>query len=126
MIYLFFFYFYFMSYNETLVNRIRELLVHQLQVEEKNMFGGVCFMVNDKMCIGVVKDELMCRINPELDEIVLEKTGCRPMEFTGKRMKGFVFVNEEGLRSNKEYEYWLNLCLDFNPLAKASKKKVKK
>ncbi len=119
-------YFCHMSYNETLANIIRELLVHLPKVEEKNMFGGVCFMVNDKMCIGVVKDELMCRINPDLDGIVLEKIGCRPMDFTGKKMKGFMFVSEEGLKSNKEFEYWLNLCLEFNPIARATKKKIKK
>ena len=115
-----------MSYNETLANIIRELLVHLPKVEEKNMFGGVCFMVNDKMCIGVVKDELMYRINPDLDGIVLEKIGCRPMDFTGKKMKGFMFVSEEGLKSNKEFEYWLNLCLEFNPIARATKNKIKK
>jgi TfoX/Sxy family transcriptional regulator of competence genes len=105
---------------------VRESLVHIPSIEEKHMFGGVCFMVNDKMCIGIVKDELMCRIDPEMDEIVLERIGCRPMDFTGKRMKGFVFINEEGLKTISDYEFWLNLCLEFNPFAKASKKKVKK
>lgn len=115
-----------MAYNEILVNRIRELLMHQPNVIEKNMFGGVCFMVNEKMCIGIVKDELMCRIDPTLDEIVLEKRGCRPMDFTGKKMKGYVYVSEEGLQTMEDYNYWLNLCLDFNPKAIASKKKTVK
>lgn len=115
-----------MAYNESLVDQIRGLLVHHPKVEEKYMFGGVCFMVDDKMCVGVVKEEMMCRIDPSLDEIVLEKIGCRPMDFNGKTMKGYVFVNEEALRSKENFEYWLGLCLDFNPKAKASKKKPKK
>ena len=71
-----------MAFDEKLVNRIREYLIDTKKIEEKYMFGGVCFMVDGKMCIGVVKDEMMCRINPVMDEVVLEKTGCRPMDFT--------------------------------------------
>ena len=114
-----------MAFNEKLVDRIREALVDQAKVEEKHMFGGVCFMVDGKMCVGVVKDEMMCRINPVLFEEVLEKNGCRPMDFTGKRMKGYVFISEEGMKNKKDFEYWVNLCLDFNSEAKASKKKKK-
>jgi TfoX/Sxy family transcriptional regulator of competence genes len=94
-------------------------------VEEKNMFGGVCFMVEGKMCIGVVKDEMMCRIDPKIDEIVLEKIGCRRMDFTGKPMKGYVFISETGLKSKKDFNYWLELCLAYNKDAKMSKKKSK-
>ncbi len=115
-----------MAFDEKLVDRIRESLVDIKQVEEKNMFGGVCFMVNGKMCIGVVKDEMMCRINPKMDEIVLEKVGCRQMDFTGKPMKGYVFISEEGMKKQKDFDYWVSLCLEFNKDAKASKKKVKK
>ncbi len=115
-----------MAFDEKLVDRIRETLVDLPKVEEKYMFGGVCFMVNGKMCIGVVKDEMMCRINPTMDEIVLEKTGCRQMDFTGKPMKGYVFISEEGMKTRKAFEYWVSLCLEFNSKAKASRKKSKK
>lgn len=115
-----------MAYNEKLANRIRESLVHLNDIEEKEMFGGICFMVNGKMCIGVVKEEMMCRINPELDETVLEMHGCRPMDFTGKRMKGYVFVSDEGIKTKKQFDYFIGLCLDFNVLAKSSKKKKSK
>lgn len=115
-----------MAFDEKLADRIRESLVDIKKVEEKNMFGGVCFMVDGKMCIGVVKDEMMCRIDPVMDEIVLEKKGCRRMDFTGKPMKGYVFISEEGMKKQKEFNYWVDLCLEFNKLAKASKKKVKK
>ncbi|MBS1635778.1 MAG: TfoX/Sxy family protein [Bacteroidetes bacterium] len=115
-----------MAFNESLSDRIREALAHLEDVEEKHMFGGVCYMVNGKMCVGVVKDEMMCRIDPGLSESLFEKTGCRPMDFTGKRMKGYVFVGPEGMRNQKEFNNWIKLCLDFNASAKASKKRQKK
>lgn len=74
-----------MAFDERLVDRIRESLVDLEKVEEKNMFGGVCFMVDDKMCIGVVKDEMMCRIDPEMDEIVLEKQDAAEWILRGNR-----------------------------------------
>jgi TfoX/Sxy family transcriptional regulator of competence genes len=114
-----------MAFNENLSSRIREAIAHLPKVEEKYMFGGVCYMVDGKMCIGVVKDEMMCRIDPGIYEEALKKKGCREMVFTGKPMKGYVFVSEEGVRSKKEFEYWIDLCLDFNKKAKASKKKKK-
>lgn len=114
-----------MPYNEQLAHRLREALIDIPEIEEKFMFGGICFMVNGKMCMGVVKDELMCRIDPLKEEDVLEKTGCRPMDFTGRPMKGYVFVDETGLRNKRELAFWVNLCLDFNSKAKVSKKKKK-
>lgn len=89
------------------------------------MFGGICFMVNNKMCVGVVNDEMMCRINPEIQEEVLAQRGCRIMDFTGRPMKGYVFVSEEGMKSQKDFLYWINLSLEFNNLAKASKQNRK-
>jgi TfoX/Sxy family transcriptional regulator of competence genes len=116
-----------MAYDEKLNNRIRESIAHLPKVEEKHMFGGTCFMVNGKMCVGVVKDEMMCRIGPEAYEPALERKGCREMVFTGKPMNGYVFVSEDGMKSKKDFEYWINLCLDFNKNAKvAPKKKMKK
>ncbi|MCC6372441.1 MAG: TfoX/Sxy family protein [Bacteroidia bacterium] len=115
-----------MAFNEKLADRIREALVELPDVKEKYMFGGVCFMVNDKMCVGVIKEDMMCRLNPELEETALEKRGARPMDFTTKHMKGYVYVSEEGLKSRKDLDYWVNLCLEFNSIAKASKKKKAK
>ena len=114
-----------MSFNEQLSNRIREALADLPQVEEKLMFGGVCYMVHDKMCIGVVKDEMMCRIGPDQYETALEQPGCREMIFTGKPMIGYVFVAADAMRSNKDFKHWIDLCLDFNTHAKSSKKKKK-
>lgn len=114
-----------MAFNEQLNNRIREALADVPHVEEKQMFGGICYMVNDKMCIGVVWDEMMCRIGPDHYEAALEKNGCREMLFTGKPMKGYVFVAAEGMQSQKDFQYWIQLCLQFNEQAKPSKKKRK-
>ena len=115
-----------MAYNEKLSNRIREALADLPNIEEKMMFGGVCFMLNGKMCVGVTKDEMMCRIDPDVYHSALEKKGCREMVFTGKAMKGYVFINDEGMKSKKEFDYWINLCVEFNIKAKASIKKKKK
>lgn len=115
-----------MAYNELLANRVREALVQQENVEEKRMFGGLCFMVNGKMCIGVSNDDLMCRIAPETMEKALEQHSCRPMDFSGKPMKSFVFVDESGWRNKTDFMHWVNLCLDYNPRAQASAKKKKK
>ncbi|MCW3123303.1 MAG: TfoX/Sxy family protein [Flavipsychrobacter sp.] len=115
-----------MAYNEQLNDRLREALAHLDNVEEKHMFGGTCYMVNGKMCIGVMKDELMCRIGPDRYEEAMEKRGCHEMAFAGKVMKGYVLVSEDGIRSTKDFRYWINACLEFNVIAKAAKKKKTK
>lgn len=116
-----------MAYNEKLADMVRELIsqTHK-NVEEKAMFGGLCFMVNDKMCVGVEKERLMVRLNPENYDEVMEKEGCKPMDFTGKIMKGFVFVDADVLKTKKKLEYWVGLALEYNKIAKASKKALKK
>lgn len=111
-----------MAYNEKLANRIRERLAHLSNIEEKEMMGGLTFMYNDKMCVGIIKDELMCRINPDLHEAATEKTGCRTMDFTKRPMKGYILVDEDGLKTTEDFDYWINLALDFNQKAKSSKK----
>ena len=112
-----------MAYNDKLANRVREALASKRKVDEKKMMGGLTFMVNDKMCIGILQDDLMLRIDPSIYEIVLEKRGCREMNFTGRPMKGFVFVSEDGYKTKKDFEYWVNLALDYNKKAKPSRKK---
>ena len=89
--------------------------------------GGLCFMVDGKMCIGVDIDKktrasrLMARIGKDKYEQALLKKGCSEFNITGRVMKGFVFVSEEGIDLDKDLEHWIQLCLDFNPLAKSSK-----
>jgi TfoX/Sxy family transcriptional regulator of competence genes len=112
-----------MAYNEVLANRIRERLADHPDVMEKEMMGGLAFMVNEKMCVGVIKEEMMCRIAPELHPTVIEMTGCRTMDFTKHHMQGWVMVDETGIRNIQELDFYINLALDFNSRAKASKKK---
>jgi TfoX/Sxy family transcriptional regulator of competence genes len=113
-----------MAYNEKLADRTREIIsLSHNNVEEKQMFGGLCFMVNGKMCVGVEQERLMVRLDPEKYDEAMEKEGCKPMDFTGKIMKGYVFVDIDSLNTRKKLEYWVKLALDFNSKAKASKKK---
>jgi TfoX/Sxy family transcriptional regulator of competence genes len=115
-----------MGYNEKLANQTRELIaLTQKNIEEKKMFGGLCFMVNDKMCIGVEKERLMIRLDPAVYEEVMEKDGCMPMDFTGRVMKGYVFVSADAVTTKKKLDYWVKLALEYNKIAKPSKKKRK-
>jgi len=115
-----------MAYNKKLADRTRVLisLTHK-NVEEKKMFGGLCFMVNGKMTVGVEQERLMVRIDPARFDEAMQKDGCKPMDFTGKVMKGFVFVDADVLQTKKQLEFWIRLALEFNKKAKASKKRKK-
>lgn len=115
-----------MPYNETLANKIRKALSQQKNVEEKKMMGGLTFMVNGKMCVGILGDDLMARIDPEIHETALQKKGCREMDFTGRPMKGFVFVSPDGTSKATQLSYWLELALDYNDKAKTSRKRKRK
>ena len=112
-----------MAYSEKLAERIRERLADMPDVEEKPMMGGLTFMVNGKMCVGILKDELMCRIDPDRHEIEIEKQGCRTMDFTKRPMRGFVMIDESAMKTKKQLDDWINLSLDFNKKARPSKKR---
>jgi hypothetical protein len=114
-----------MPYNIKLADRLREYLVQMpgLKIEEKEMFSGLAFMVNDKMCVNVSGENLMCRFDPALHDEVAERNGYEPMIMKGKELKGYCYVQPVGFSSRKDFEYWVNLCLQFNDRAKSSKKK---
>lgn len=113
-----------MAYDEHLAERVRHAFKdHHTIFEEKKMMGGLCFMVNDKMCAGVVKNELMARVDPQVYDDVLNNRGSREMDFTGRAMRGFLFISPEGVDLDEDLNYWIGLCLEFNPRAKSSKKK---
>ena len=114
-----------MAYDTNLADRVRERLADLSDIEEKEMMGGLVFMYNGKMCVGIIKDELMCRIDPEIHEAAVERTGCRTMDFTKKPMRGYIFVDESGMKSINELDYWIKLAVDFNKRAKATKKTKK-
>lgn len=112
-----------MAYDEQLADRIKNSLDRRkVKYAEKKMFGGLCFMVDDKMMMGVEKDRLMARIDPEDEGKALKRKGARQMDFTGRPMKGFVYIDEKGFDMDDDLEYWISLCLKYNP--KASKKKA--
>ena len=114
-----------MPYNTKLADRIREYLLNfpKLKIEEKEMFRGLTFMINDKMCVSVSGDNLMCRFDPSLLEEAAEKPGFQPMIMKGKELKGYAYINPAGYESRKDFEYWINLCLDYNGRAKPAKKR---
>jgi TfoX N-terminal domain len=110
-----------MAYDDLLEQRVHQFFdAKRIKHESKRMMGGLCFMVKGKMCVGVEKKRLMARIGPEAYEDALMRKGCRPMDFTGRPMRGFVFVEPEGLVSDKELAFWLELALAYNPTAKKS------
>ncbi len=114
-----------MAYDTILADRIRAYLdnFHDLKVEEKKMFGGQAFMVNGKMCVNVSGNKLMCRFGPDLQGKVAEKKGFETMVMQGRIYKGYCYITPGGFKEKKDFEYWLNLCLDFNKRAKTSKKR---
>ena len=113
-----------MPANEDLLHRVREIFAATPnKVEEKKMFGGTCFMVNDKMCVGIKSDGLMVRFDPAEKDELAELEGTKMMTMGGREMKGFMYVAEEVLRTKKQLDFWVNKGLDFNRFAKSSKKK---
>jgi TfoX/Sxy family transcriptional regulator of competence genes len=114
-----------MAYDQHLEERIsRVLKKKRVRFDAKKMMGGLCYMIDDKMALGIVKDSLMIRIDPALYEQSLKKKGCRPMDFTGRVLKGFLLVDPIGNDMQKDLEHWIQLCIDFNPKAKSSKKPI--
>jgi hypothetical protein len=113
-----------MAYNSELADRIRGFLASHsnVKVEEKKMFRGLTFMVNGKMCLSVSNDLLMCRFNPSLQDNVEKRKGFQAMIMKGREYKGYCYISAEGYKAKRNFEYWINLCLDFNDKAKSSKR----
>ena len=113
-----------MAYDSALADRVSDAFTaRRVAFETKAMMGGLCFMVDGKMCVGVEKQRLMVRLDPAEEAEALKLPGCKPMDFTGRPMKGFVFVHPEGYESEEQLARGLDLALDFNPRAKASRRR---
>jgi TfoX N-terminal domain len=114
-----------MAYDINLVNSVREYLaeIPNIEIEEKEMFNVLNFMVNGKTCICVSGENLMLRFDPKLQEELSEKDGYETMLMKGKEYKGYCYINPDGFKDKKNFEYFLNLCLDFNRVSKSSKKR---
>lgn len=115
-----------MPYSESLASRLRKRLSKEPEVEEKAMMGGLVFMVNDKMCLCVLEDSMMVRVDPADVPELLRRPGASPMAFTGRTMKSFVVVSPEGHEAKSDFETWVNLALEYNRVAKRSKRKSTK
>lgn len=102
-----------MSYDENLAVRIRGQFDGLKGVEEKRMFGGLCFMLSHHMCCGIVKDTLMARVGPDNYQKCLARKYASEMDFTGRALKGMVYVAPTGIKSNSQLAGWLNLCIAF-------------
>src|SRR5579871_3206800 len=96
-----------MGFDEGLAERLHAVFEDEPGASERRMFGGLCFMVDGKMCVGIVKDELMVRVGPEKSQEALARPHARPMDFTGKPMKGFVYVAPEGFESDATLKWWV-------------------
>lgn len=96
-----------MAYDEDLAERIRHALAERERVEERKMFGGLCFMLCGHMVVGVVKDELMARVGADGEDDALDQPHARPMDFTGRPMTGFVFVSADGVATDAAVAEWV-------------------
>ena len=116
-----------MPFDEPLGRRIAAGLDSlDIDYEEKRMFGGLGFMINEKMCIGVVKNDLMVRVLDEKLDEVLEMANVRPMDFTGRPMKGFIFVGPSGIQDKDSLRTYIDMAVEFGKFGKLKTKKKKK
>ena len=115
-----------MAYNEYLQERINAVLNEKhIQFEARKMMGGLCYMVDHKMCLGIIKEDLMVRVGIDAYEMLLKRAHARPMDFTTRPMKGYIYVAPEGVDFEEDLAFWVQKALHFNPFAKASRKRRK-
>ena len=119
-----------MAFDQGLAQRIREVFDGQSHfpgdVVEKKMFGGLCFMLRDHMCCGVMKDVLMVRVGVDQYEECLALPHARKMDFTKRQMRGMLYVDPPGLEDDSDLESWINHCQNFiNTLPPKTPKKQK-
>jgi hypothetical protein len=111
-----------MAFSEYLADRVRQRLLNKGHLVEKKMMGGLIFMVNDKMCLGIdidkksQNDRLMVRVGKLPYETLLKKDGSRPMDFTGSVMRGFLFIDPDGFDKDTDLDFWVKKALEFNVL----------
>jgi TfoX/Sxy family transcriptional regulator of competence genes len=102
-----------MAYDEGLAQRIRELLVQEAGVDEKKMFGGLAFMLNGNMAVGVTQTDLMVRVGAPSYDAALAEPHARPMDFTGKPLRGFVYVDAKGYETDEDLAEWVSRGVEF-------------
>jgi len=102
-----------LAYDEGLAERLREIFADRYDFDEKRMFGGIAFMIHGHMCCGIVGDTLMARVGPNQYDAVLKRKHARKMDFTGKPMRGFIFVDPAGFESDRDLQTWVTLCENY-------------
>jgi TfoX/Sxy family transcriptional regulator of competence genes len=102
-----------MAYDEQLAERVRKKLELRKGVTEKKMFGGLSFLLHGKMCCGVLGDDLIVRIQPKDYESALQEASVRPMDFTGRPLKGFIYVGPEGCQTEEALSRWIEHGVEF-------------
>ncbi len=116
-----------MAYDEHLADRVRQQLARRhVRFDEKRMMGGLCLMVNGKMCLGITDDRLMVRLDADDITARLAEPHVRPMDFTGRPLRGFLFVEAPGVDRDEDLGTWVRRALDFNPRAQASRPRGRK
>ena len=114
-----------MAYDENLAARIRDFLGPRTDLEAKKMFGGLCFLINGNMACGVLNADLIAKVDPERHDALLKKPGARPFDFSGRPMKGILYVGPEGVKASKDLRFWGETSLE-HALSKPPKSGKKK
>jgi len=102
-----------MAYDVELAQRIRDIIGNHPALEEKKMFGGIAFLIGGNMSVGVHGEELMARVSPEDDDALLARPGARPMDFTGRPMKGWLTIEPTGLSTDEALTGWVDISVAF-------------
>ena len=102
-----------MAYDEDLADRIRSALKRRRGISEKKMFGGLCILVNGNMAFGIVGNELMVRVGPKAHPDALAERHAREMDFTGRSMKGMVYVAPMGFHTEEALRAWIERGIRF-------------
>jgi TfoX/Sxy family transcriptional regulator of competence genes len=102
-----------MAFDEAVAGRVRKALAGSPDVVEKRMFGGIAFMLRGNMCCGVIGDRLMLRVGPDGYEAALSRPHSRAMDFTGRAMKGLVYVEPAGFASPRDLKAWIERAMKF-------------
>jgi TfoX/Sxy family transcriptional regulator of competence genes len=113
-----------MAYDEQLAARVRTMLKERPALAEKRMFGGLAYMSQGKMFAGILNSDLVVRVGPEANDTALKEPYTRPMDFTGRPMKGYIYVNSDCVKTPAQLRKWLTRGLTFVARLPSTKRKM--
>ena len=102
-----------MPYDENLAKRIESILKFRCGITQKKMFGGLCFLINGNMLCGISDDKLMARVGPKNYDFSLKQKHATEMDFTGKPLKGIIYVLPDGIKRKDSLKKWIDICIEF-------------